>query len=150
MRKRLVIGGLFALALLLVPSAWAASGRRAHQRAVSPTIRPFTVYGVSTREQRSQLVSWGYDIGERAWPNHVMLYGNKAQALDLTVHGYRVVPQSPDDFPPPDSGYHNYAEMNAEIDQRLAAYPNIMSKRVIGTSYQGRDIVAIFGVHAAW
>jgi carboxypeptidase T len=33
--------------------------------------------------------------------------------------------------------------MNTEIDQRLAAYPSIMSKRVIGKSYQGRDIVAI-------
>lgn len=33
--------------------------------------------------------------------------------------------------------------MNAEIDQRLAAYPSIMSKRVIGKTYQGRDIVAI-------
>ncbi|WP_327353766.1 M14 family metallopeptidase [Streptomyces sp. NBC_01304] len=47
------------------------------------------------------------------------------------------------DFPPADSRYHNYAEMNAEIDQRIAAYPNLMSKRVIGKSYQGRDLIAI-------
>ncbi len=33
--------------------------------------------------------------------------------------------------------------MTAEIDQRIAAYPTIMSKRVIGKSYQGRDIVAV-------
>jgi Zinc carboxypeptidase. len=33
--------------------------------------------------------------------------------------------------------------MTAEIDQRLRQYPDIMSKRVIGRSYQGRDIVAI-------
>src|SRR5947199_7523 len=44
---------------------------------------------------------------------------------------------------PADSKYHNYAEANTEIDQRLAAYPGIMSKRVIGKSYQGRDIVAV-------
>ena len=47
------------------------------------------------------------------------------------------------DFPSADSRYHNHAEMSAEIDQRIAQYPNIMSKRVIGKSYQGRDLVAI-------
>ncbi|HET6857872.1 MAG TPA: M14 family metallopeptidase, partial [Streptomyces sp.] len=47
------------------------------------------------------------------------------------------------DFPPADSRYHNYAEMTAEIDARIAAYPSIMNKRVIGKTYQGRDIVAI-------
>jgi carboxypeptidase T len=52
-----------------------------------------------------------------------------------------VTPSS--DFPSADSQYHNYAEMTAEIDQRLTTYPDIMSMRVIGRSYQGRDIVAI-------
>ncbi len=47
------------------------------------------------------------------------------------------------DFPSADSKYHKHTEMNTEIDQRLAAYPSIMSKRVIGKSYQGRDVVAI-------
>jgi hypothetical protein len=47
------------------------------------------------------------------------------------------------DFPSADSRYHNHAEMTAEINQRLQQYPNIMSRRVIGKSYQGRDIVAI-------
>lgn len=47
------------------------------------------------------------------------------------------------DFPSKDSMYHNYAEANTEIDQRIAQYPSIMSKKVIGKSYQGRDIVAI-------
>ncbi|MBW5425761.1 zinc carboxypeptidase [Streptomyces sp. BG9H] len=54
--------------------------------------------------------------------------------------GHAVEPQ---DFPPADARYHNYAEMTAAIDQRVAAHPNLMSKRVIGKSYAGRDIVAI-------
>src|ERR671923_1966752 len=65
-------------------------------------IRPYTVYGVSTREQRSDLVAQGFDIGEKAWADHVMLYGTKAQALALTAYGYRVRPHAPDDFPPYD------------------------------------------------
>ncbi|MFB7381879.1 M14 family metallopeptidase [Kitasatospora purpeofusca] len=47
------------------------------------------------------------------------------------------------DFPSADSGYHNYAEAAADIDAVVAAHPDIMSKRVIGTSYEGRPIVAV-------
>jgi hypothetical protein len=49
--RGLVVAGL--LALVLAGSAAA-------------TIRPYTVYGVSTREQRSDLVALGFDIGEAA------------------------------------------------------------------------------------
>jgi len=97
MLKRFVVGGLLAaLALSLVPAAWGASPRS----AVSPTIRPYTVWDVSTREQRSDLVAQGFDIGERAWAEHVVLYGTKAQALAIIAHGYRVQPQSVDDSHP--------------------------------------------------
>ena len=37
-------------------------------------IRAFDVFGVYTREQRSLLVSMGYDIGEAAWADHVQLF----------------------------------------------------------------------------
>lgn len=85
----------------------------------------------------------------------VVVSGRADQIKRLRQLGYQVseLGAAPDrtaadevrlyDFPSADSRYHNYAETNAEIDQRLAAYPNIMSKRVIGRSYQGRDIVAI-------
>jgi hypothetical protein len=44
------------------------------------------------------------------------------------------------DFPGYDSGYHNYAEMVAEIKATQAAHPNIVAVHSIGKSYQGRDI----------
>ena len=47
------------------------------------------------------------------------------------------------DFPSADSGYHNYAETMKEIDKRIEQNPNIMSKQVIGKSYEGRDIIAV-------
>ena len=121
MVKRLVVGGLSALALWLVPTAWAGGTHP----AASAEIRPFTVYGVSTREQRSDLVAQGFDIGEAAWADHVMLYGSKAQALALSAYGYHVLPHAPDDFPPYDSGYHNYAEMVADVQNFAAAYPGL-------------------------
>jgi hypothetical protein len=110
---------------------------------------------VSTREQRSDLVAEGYDIGERAWSNHVVLYGTKAQALALMIHAYRVVPQalppgtppggspSPDDFPPGDSAYHNYGEMVADVQAFAAAHPTMAHIFSLGTSYEGRNIIGV-------
>jgi carboxypeptidase T len=50
---------------------------------------------------------------------------------------------TPLDFPSADSNYHNYAEMTTAINQAVAAYPNILSQRSIGTSYEGRQMVAL-------
>ena len=47
------------------------------------------------------------------------------------------------DFPSRDAAYLNYAELQALINQVVSQNPTIASKRVIGRSYQGRDIVAV-------
>jgi carboxypeptidase T len=47
------------------------------------------------------------------------------------------------DFPPADSAYHNYAEMNAELNQIVADHPSIAQKVTIGNSYEGRAIVGV-------
>ncbi|SDT80059.1 Zinc carboxypeptidase [Actinoplanes derwentensis] len=46
-------------------------------------------------------------------------------------------------FPTADAAYHDYPETIAEINAVVAAYPAIASKRVLGKSYEGRDIVAV-------
>lgn len=158
MGKRVLFVCLAALVLLAVSgvaSARVAPGRAAARQAVhaQAPIRPFAVYGVSTREQRSDLVSEGYDIGEKAWPNHVVLYGTRTQALRLMVHGYRIVPQAvrqyatgsptPDDFPPGDAAYHNYAEMVADVQAFAAAHPTMAHVFSLGTSFEGRNIIGV-------
>ena len=116
----------------------------AHKQASAPSIRPFVVYGVYTREQRSQLVAEGYDIGEASWADHVELYGSQKQALALALRGFRVVSrQEPDDFPPEDSGYHNYAEMVADLQALAAAHPAIVHLFSLGTSYEGRNLIGV-------
>jgi carboxypeptidase T len=137
--KAALSGGLAALVLCLAPAGSAAT----HKGAPASQVKRFVVHGVYTREQRSLLVRQGFDIGEAYWADHVELYGTDAQARRLSLYGMRVhrVRLTPDDFPPPDSNYHNYAEMVADIQAVAAARPSIVHIFSLGTSYEGRDII---------
>jgi carboxypeptidase T len=144
--KGLVAGGLSVLALLLLPAAWAGATQpkaASTHRPATSSIRPFAVYGVETREQRSDLVAAGYDIGEAYWPDHVELFGTGAQALALSARGFGVTPEAPDDFPPYDSGYHNYAETVADLQAFAAAHPALVHLFSLGTSYEGRNLIGV-------
>jgi carboxypeptidase T len=46
-------------------------------------------------------------------------------------------------FPPADSGYHDYAEMTADLNALVAAHPTIAQKSSIGLSYEGRDMPVV-------
>ncbi|ARX86126.1 carboxypeptidase [Streptomyces alboflavus] len=122
--------------------------------AADEDVRQYSIPGPSTPAARTAVAATGVSIDE-ADDHAVVVTADAAQARKLRALGYtlKVLPAPPArtdgkrvevrDFPPADSRYHNYAEMNAEIDQRLQQYPSLMSKRVIGKSHQGRDIVAI-------
>ncbi|ACU39538.1 MULTISPECIES: M14 family metallopeptidase [Actinosynnema] len=47
------------------------------------------------------------------------------------------------DFPSGYTGYHNYAEMVAELRQTVTDHPTLVTLRSIGKSYEGRDQWAI-------
>jgi carboxypeptidase T len=46
-------------------------------------------------------------------------------------------------FPTADGGYHDYAEMSAQISSTAAAYPGLVSRFSLGTSYGGRELWAV-------
>ncbi len=158
MGKRGLIGGIVALALIAIPGIASAQpaprpaphARAAHRQA--PPTRVFVIHGVTNKYQRTALVKAGYDIGERAWADHVELFGTTRQALALTVSGYHVVPERaptrpgspvPYDFPPGDSAYHNYAEMVADVQAFAAAHPTMAHIFSLGTSFEGRDLIGV-------
>ncbi|MET9056416.1 M14 family metallopeptidase [Streptomyces antibioticus] len=152
------LAALLALALAAPLTATvtdAAAGGAPKPAASADDIRQYEIHvHHSTPQMRTAIAAAGVSVDE-ADSETVVVSGRADQIRKLRAQGYEVslVGSAPNrvaedevrlfDFPSADSRYHNYAEMTAEIDQRIAAYPTIMSKRVIGKSYQGRDIVAV-------
>ncbi|WP_328769000.1 M14 family metallopeptidase [Streptomyces sp. NBC_00286] len=160
-RRTAFLGTLLALALAAPIAATTNSASGAPDQApvaaseADREIRQYEVHMHSDSKSRTALQKSGVTVDD-ADQHTVFISGRADQVKKLRQLGYEVTPMGavpdrtngekdvrPLDFPSADSRYHNFAEMNAEISQRLQAYPNIMSKRVIGKSYQGRDIVAI-------
>ncbi|MEU2617211.1 M14 family metallopeptidase [Streptomyces sp. NPDC007157] len=152
------LGALLALALAAPVSATATHASADSARPSPPSaddVRQYEIHQSTTPVTRAAIQQTGVTVDE-ADEETVVVSGRAPQIAALKRLGYDVTPlgAAPDrstaadelrlfDFPTADSKYHNYAEANAEISQRLAAYPAIMSRQVIGKSYQGRDIVAI-------
>ena len=139
MLRSVVVGGLAALTFVLVPTGMATPPGQHN----AGSIERYVVHGVYTREQRSQLVAAGYDIGEAFWADHVELYGTPAQARALSLEGFRVKPGKPDEFPPGDEGYHTYEEMVTDLQTLATAHPSTVHLISLGQSYEGRDLIGV-------
>ncbi|HUQ59066.1 M14 family metallopeptidase [Lentzea sp.] len=113
----------------------------------------YQVSNVRTAEQRTKLAKSGAAIDSVEEHGIVVITATEREAKSLKAQGFEVIelPKrleanseiGPFDFPAADSNYHNYAEMTAEINQAVAAYPNLITKQVIGKSYENRDIIAL-------
>lgn len=121
--------------------------------AAGEAITQYAIDGVRTVGDRSAIAAVGVSIDE-VDTESVVVSATAAESRRLKAQGWRLTAlpglaaessQSvgPFDFPNQDSAYHNYAEATADINAMVAAHPTIMSKRVIGKSYEGRDLVAI-------
>ncbi|MFI8435077.1 M14 family metallopeptidase [Streptomyces sp. NPDC079020] len=156
-RRNATIAVLLALGLAAPVSAVASADTSARSAVVAADEQTsqYEITGRTTAVARTEIAHAGVSIDE-VHDHGIVITADAAQARKLRARGHvlealpapEAEPVAPGgagvlDFPPSDSGYHNYAEMSAEIDARIAAYPSIMSKRVIGKTYQGRDIVAI-------
>jgi carboxypeptidase T len=157
-RRTAALAVLAALALAAPLTATATDATAGGVKAPAPSsddIRQYEIHQSTTPVTRTAIQQAGVTVDE-ADEETVVVSGRADQIKKLRGLGYEVslLGSAPNrasgaddvrvlDFPSADSKYHNYAETNTEIDQRLAAYPSIISKKVIGKSYQGRDIVAI-------
>ncbi|MFE7531882.1 M14 family metallopeptidase [Kitasatospora sp. NPDC057542] len=155
---------LLALALATPLTAQAASPDRPSAPAsatadtAAETARQYRLDGPRTVADRTAVAATGASV-DAVLPDAVVVTATPAEAARLRALGWSpVMLPGPSygaepgdegltgpvyDFPQADSGYHNYAEATADIDAVVATHPDIMSKRVIGTSYEGRPIVAV-------
>jgi len=145
-RRRLFLAiGAIALAVL-VPTTG---------NAVPPPADPsaeYVVIDVRTAAQRSAIAATGAALNSLEH-GELNITATPEEVAQIKKLGYQVQPvqlraaqegaAGINDFPPADSAYHNYAEMNNEIDQIVAAYPSIARKMSFGTSYEGRDLVLV-------
>lgn len=151
MRRR--VTGLVAAATaglaLIAASAATAQPATAELRADSSA--QYEIYDVRTLAQRNTIASTGaaIDAVEHAVVE-VTATGQEVRALralGFTVKKIEATGASDgvstQDFPSRDAAYHNYSEMVSEVNTIVARYPAIASKRVLGKTYQGRDIVAV-------
>jgi hypothetical protein len=112
----------------------------ASAQAAQPTYR---VDDVRTAKQRAAVARTGAAIVE-VDHGSVKVTASRSDRRALRRAGFKVVSTArKTDFPSADAAYHNYGEMTNEINAVVAANAGIANVRSIGTSYQGRQLVAI-------
>ncbi|MEV1009905.1 M14 family metallopeptidase [Streptomyces sp. NPDC049881] len=146
-RARTAAAALVALALAAGLGTQAtASSPSLSPAAEAATVQQWEVAGLSTAAERTALSRTGTAIDEvRA--DSVVITANAADVRRLRALGYELsaLPgtSTADIRPNAPSDYHTYAAAVAEINAVRAAHPSLVTTRVIGRSYQGRDIIAV-------
>ena len=151
MRRRVTGLAAAVTAGLALIAATAATAQPATAEPRADSSAQYEVHDVRTLAQRNTIASTGVAIDH---VEHAVVEVTATQSevkalrsLGFTVKRVEVAAASDDvstlDFPARDAAYHNYSEMIAEVNAIVARYPAIASKRVLGKTYEGRDIVAV-------
>jgi len=106
----------------------------------------YVIHNVSDAATRSAIAATGALIIE-VGKDYVLVEATRKEksaieALGLTVSDLPPTNAMLTAFPAGDEGYHDYAEMVADLQQVAANHPDIFSLFSIGTSYEGRQIWA--------
>lgn len=139
-RRRTAVAAALAVAMLGALFTGVPAGAAP---AVSTEPAQYEIYDVRGQGQRNLIARTGVAIDSVEHAT-VTITATPAEVRALRRQGFDVQPLlSTFDFPPSDAPYHNYSEMIAEVNRVVAAYPSIAAKRVLGKTYEGRDIVAV-------
>ncbi|GAA2038677.1 M14 family metallopeptidase [Nocardiopsis rhodophaea] len=146
-RRRLFIPA--ALIPLFLSTAMTAAAPASASDETPP--QRYAVAGASTPQERTEIARTGVAIDE-VGEQSLVITATPAEADRVDALGYDLV-ELPDagasgapglqDFPPSDSDFHNFDELTEVVDTTVADHPDIAKKYVIGSSYRGRDIMAV-------
>ncbi|MFI7116894.1 M14 family metallopeptidase [Amycolatopsis sp. NPDC049868] len=138
-----------AVAAFTIPVA--ASPATADQQTEDAQVQIYEVFGTGTSQQRTQISRLGVDVLGSAGGTTTFI-GEASDAAKIRSLGYRVeqrgvVDRSEkagtnaiNDFPPSDSGFHNYAEVTTELRNAQSNHGSIARLSSVGNSYQGRAL----------
>ena len=138
-----IVTGLLAVVALL-----AGTGAAAAQPAAAE--RSYRVEGVPDRAARSAVARTGAAV-ELVQRSALVVTATPAEVARIRRLGHRVTllgparapaPGGAEAFPPADSGYHDDAELRAEVAAVADAYPALVRRFSIGRSSQGRELLA--------
>ncbi|MDT5035461.1 MAG: carboxypeptidase, partial [Micromonosporaceae bacterium] len=133
-----VVASMFVVAATIPAAARPVPGKTA-----DPRVQPYRVSNVRTLTQRNAIAWTGVAI-DGIEHGVADISAIPAEVAELRRLGFTVSQTGGAlDFPPADAGYHNYAEMTAEINALVAAHPTIAKKSSAGSSYEGRDLQVI-------
>jgi carboxypeptidase T len=147
MKSRMFLALLGVLAVVVVGGPPTSAAGEAGDR---PTLE-YRVDGPRTAADRTAITRTGAAVDGRI-DHALVVTATPAEALAIQRLGFTVRPLRQAvaeddaralDFPPADSRYHNYAELTAEVNRVVAAFPAITRKISIGTSYEGRDLMGV-------
>jgi carboxypeptidase T len=154
LRRVLVLAVVTGLGIVTV-AAGPVAAEPAPDRAAESAAAGYRVLGPRTFTDRNAVARTGAAID---YSEHGVLHvsATAAEAAAISKLGFRLEPLAPPPsaergagevgtlaFPPADSNYHDYAELTAVVNQAVADHPAIARKISIGTSYEGRDLMAV-------
>ncbi|GAA2633658.1 M14 family metallopeptidase [Paractinoplanes durhamensis] len=141
MRRRTSVA--LAIALLGATATLTGAGPAGAEPVAEPQPAQYEVYDVRTQAQLDRIARSGAAIDD-VEHQVVTVTAADTEVRTLRRQGFLVQPiLQTYDFPASDAAYHNYAEIITEVNDVVTKYPAIASKKVLGKSYEGRDIVAV-------
>jgi carboxypeptidase T len=144
--RRALVLLVAVLAALLVVTGSPVQAKPEPAAAEPAAAAQYRVLGPRTFADRNAVARTGaaIDYSEHG-VLHVSATADEVRAIQrLGFKTERIAAPAPADgamtmaFPPADSNYHDYAEMQAELNQAALDHPSILSKGTIGNSYEGR------------
>ncbi|MFG3553762.1 M14 family zinc carboxypeptidase [Micromonospora sp. NPDC047557] len=154
LRRLLVLAVVTGLGIVTV-AAGPVAAKPAPDRTAESAAAGYRVLGPRTLADRNAVARTGAAID---YSEHGVLHvsATAGEAAAIGKLGFRLEPLAPPPnaergagemgtlaFPPADSNYHDYAELTAVVNQAVADHPAIARKISIGTSYEGRDLMAV-------
>jgi carboxypeptidase T len=137
----------FTISLSLVAIALAFAGAPAHARPTPVEPTQYVVLGPQTFQDVDAVARTGASVDEiddgKVYVTATRAEVGAIRALGFTVQALPRPDATTLDFPSSHQDYHNFAELVTIVNRAAADHPAIARRVSFGTSYQGRDLIAI-------